>query len=314
MASVFLSYSHKDEDLRNAFEVHLAMLKRENAVSVWHDRKLLPGDSINETISRYLADADIVILLVSADFLASYYCYEKEMLTALDQHERGTSRVIPVILSPCDWQAAPFAKGLVTPRDGKPVVKWPSVDEAFVDVVQSIREVLKRDYAEAPIAAQVTLPPLGANVGGALEPRSSNLRIKSIFTQVDKDRFLDESYEFVKRFFTNSLETLKERHSDIDFRMRESGDESFSATLYRDGKDVSHCTIFLLSSYRSREIAYSAEIPERRNSPQMSFGVEADDQMLFLSGSFSMHHESERKLTMEGASEQFWAEFVKKVQ
>lgn len=317
MASVFLSYSHKDEPLRNAFEVHLAMLKREQAISVWHDRQLLPGDAIDDTISRYLADADIVILLVSPDFLDSYYCYEREMLTALERHEKGLSRVIAVILRPCDWQSAPFAKGLVTPSEGRPIAMWPSIDEAFLDVVQSIRALLERDFksiAGRPGAKPAAGPEVPA-IGRASEPRSSNLRVKRTFTQVEKDRFLDESFEYVKRFFCNSLDTLKARNADIDFRMRDGGDDSFSATLYRNGKDVSHCTIFLSTGFGARELAYSPEISDRRNSHQMALRVEADEQMLFLTGhGFSMHYDSDKNLTMEGASELFWGELIRRLQ
>lgn len=106
MANVFFSYSHKDEPLRDELEVHLAMLKREGAISAWHDRKILAGDVLNGEIYARLNDAQVVLLLVSPDFLASAYCYDVEVERAMQLHEQGRARVIPVILRPCDWQTS----------------------------------------------------------------------------------------------------------------------------------------------------------------------------------------------------------------
>src|SRR5687768_12583725 len=121
MANVFFSYSHKDEELRNELEVHLSMLKREGLIEAWHDRRIGVGEDIHSEISSALENADIVLLLVSAQFLASNYCFEIEMRRALQKHNEGTARVIPVILHPCDWQSAPFGHLRATPTDGKPV-------------------------------------------------------------------------------------------------------------------------------------------------------------------------------------------------
>ncbi|QLC22864.1 toll/interleukin-1 receptor domain-containing protein [Parasphingopyxis sp. CP4] len=313
MASVFVSYSHEDEALRDEFEVHLSMLKRDEAISVWHDRRMLPGDAIDDVISSYLSDADIVVLLVSPQFLDSYYCYEKEMLAALDQHEKGISRVIAVILRPCDWQSAPFAGTLVAPTDGKPVTKWPSSDDAFLDVVQSIRRVLEDHKTSDPQQAE-EMDNHQTSKTNDPEPRSSNLRIKSEFSEADKDKFVDESYDYIKKFFGNSLEALKSRNDEIDFRMRETGDDRFSATLYRGGKKVSECTIYVGSDHRSRTISYSDQASGHSNSYRLSVRAETDDYKIYLSSSFSMYHDRDKKLNPEGASELFWSELIEDIQ
>lgn len=116
------------------------MLKRQEVISVWHDRRLLAGDELDNGISTHLEKADIILLLVSPDFLASEYCYSKEMLRALERHDSGDANVIPVILRPCEWQKAPFGKLLVAPVDGKAVTKWPDRDDAFLDITQAIRQ------------------------------------------------------------------------------------------------------------------------------------------------------------------------------
>ena len=99
--SLFYSYSHRDEDLRLKLETHLSALRRGGLIAEWHDRKLEPGDAWKDEIDRHLTSADIVLLLVSADFIASDYCWGEEMTKALVRHGRGEARVIPVILRHC---------------------------------------------------------------------------------------------------------------------------------------------------------------------------------------------------------------------
>lgn len=140
---LFYSYSHKDELLRDELEKHLSILKRQGVIAGWHDRKITPGAEWGQNIDKYLATAHIVLLLISSDFLASDYCYEKEMQSALARHNAGEARVIPVILRTVDWQDAPFGKLQALPKDAKPVVSWESRDEAFTSVVQGIRQAIK---------------------------------------------------------------------------------------------------------------------------------------------------------------------------
>src|ERR1700676_3417548 len=121
---VFYAYSHKDESLRDELETHLSILKRRGIISCWYDRRISGGMEWDDKIDDYLNRADIILLLVSADFIASDYCYEKEMTRAMERHELKEARVIPVILRDCDWNFALFSKLQALPRDGKPVARW----------------------------------------------------------------------------------------------------------------------------------------------------------------------------------------------
>lgn len=134
------TFSHHDEALRNELEKHLALLKRQGVIDTWHDRRIDAGEDVHEEIKEYLEKADIILLLMSADFLASDYCYDIEMQRALEWHQRGEARVIPVILRPCEWQKAPFGSLLTTPTDGKPVTKFENLDDAFLEVTRAIRK------------------------------------------------------------------------------------------------------------------------------------------------------------------------------
>ncbi|ETR72570.1 MAG: leucine-rich repeat-containing protein [Candidatus Magnetoglobus multicellularis str. Araruama] len=141
LKSVFFSYSHKDESLRDELETHLKLLQRQSVISTWHDRKILPGTEWDHEIDQHLERARIILLLISADFIASDYCWEKEVKRALERHESGEAVVIPVMLRSCDWQDAPFAKLQGLPKEMKPVKSWPDRDAAWTNVATGIREV-----------------------------------------------------------------------------------------------------------------------------------------------------------------------------
>jgi len=139
---IFYSYSHKDEDLRNELEKHLGVLKRNGVIAGWHDRKIAPGAEWGGEIDKHLETADIILLLVSSDFIASDYCYEVELKRAMERHAQRTARVIPVILRNCDWRDAPFGKLQALPKDGKPIKTWNDMDEAFTDVVAGLKRTI----------------------------------------------------------------------------------------------------------------------------------------------------------------------------
>ncbi len=137
---IFVSYSHKDEVLREKLGAHLSLLKRQGFIDEWHDRRIAPGREWAGEIDDNLNSAAIILLLVSPDFLASDYCYDREMKRALERHDAGEARVIPVILRKVDWEGAPFSRLQALPRDGKPVRSWSDEDEAFFEVAQGIRK------------------------------------------------------------------------------------------------------------------------------------------------------------------------------
>ena len=132
--SLFYSYSRKDEELRLRLEDHLAALRWNGLIAEWHDRNIDLGEEWAKEIDRNLTSADIILLLVSASFIASKYCWSVEMKKALERHDRGEAKVIPVILRPCRWCATPFAKLQAAPTDAKPVTSWRDQHAALDDV------------------------------------------------------------------------------------------------------------------------------------------------------------------------------------
>ncbi len=140
---VFVSYSHKDEKFRKKLETHLSLLQRQGVIEGWHDRKITAGQEWANAIDQHLETAHVILLLVSADFLASDYCHDVEMKAALKRHNEGEACVVPIIARPVDWNGALFGKLQALPKDAKPVTTWGNRDEAWLNVAQGIRRAVE---------------------------------------------------------------------------------------------------------------------------------------------------------------------------
>jgi hypothetical protein len=134
---IFISYSKQDKQLRDGLLSHLRPLEREGIIT-WHDRQILPGTEWDDEIRARLNAADIILLLISADFLATDYCTQVEIPEALRRHEAGEAIVMPVILRSCGWKYTPLAAIQAYPEKAKPIKSWGDIDEAYTDVVDGV--------------------------------------------------------------------------------------------------------------------------------------------------------------------------------
>jgi WD40 repeat protein len=153
---VFYSYADADELLCNELEKHLSLLRHQGFISIWHKRQIIAGTDWMEILDQHLNAASIILLLVSADFLASDYCYGTEMKSAMQRHQAGDARVIPIILRTVDWQDAPFGMLKALPSNGNPVTLWSDRDAAFTDVVRGIKGVIE-DLRTSPLSPPSTV-------------------------------------------------------------------------------------------------------------------------------------------------------------
>ena len=142
-AQIFCSYSHKDEKYRTELETHLALFERQGAVHVWHDRLIQPGADWVHEIDDNISHANLVLLLVSVDFLASEYCYGIEMNRALARAAAGETRVVPILVRKCDLEGVPFGHVQWLPTGAKPVKNWTDRDSAWTDVAKGVRKVVQ---------------------------------------------------------------------------------------------------------------------------------------------------------------------------
>ena len=205
LIEVFFSYSHKDEKMRKRLEAHLSTLKRQNVISGWHDRKIEPGTEWKGQIDEHLDKAEIVLLLISADFLASDYCYDVELNQALARHSAGQTRVIPIILRPCDWTSTRFGKLQALPRDGKPVCNYPTHDHAFNEIVRGISRIvqeLSTSAMDSSVSHQEQVQP-NAIVHPEIDPNNvhisrgildilERMRIINAIAKTDEDALFDD--------------------------------------------------------------------------------------------------------------------------
>jgi hypothetical protein len=317
MAKVFFSYSHKDEALRDELQKHLSILRRQGSIEIWHDRGIGAGADFGHDISSHLEDADIILLLVSSDFLDSDYCYDKEMTRAIERCEQGEAIVIPVILRPCSWTGAPFGKLLATPTDGKPVTKFPSLDDGFLEVTTAIERAVRSIQPKQAISS---FSPLSAptSVVTPESPRSSNLRIKKIFTDHEQDIFLEAAYNYICNFFEGSLQELENRNPVIRTGFNKIDSQHFSAKIYQNGRLISGCRIW----YGGRR-SFSSGILYSNNPDSASDGaynesISVDNDCYSLSlkplGMPHLGMDRECRMTDEGAAEYLWSLLLRPLQ
>jgi len=315
MASLFFSYSHKDENLRDQLETHLAGLQRKGLISAWHDRRITAGRDLGAAIDENLNSSDVILLLISPDFIASDYCYEQELARAMERHDAGEARVIPVILRPCDWHGLSFGRLMATPQDGKAITTWPNIDQAFLNVVTGIKAALE-ELGKNKSPPKRTSP--SRTNGGSPEPviRSSNLRVRKQFTDLDKDRFRHEGFEFIAKFFEGSVNELVDRNPSLDQTFRRIDANRFTAAIYQNGDKVCKGAASLSShSWSSESIEYVMTDDPGSGTMNEAVYVKADEQSMYFEAigmqSFGQRGE---KLTPQGAAELFWSLFIQPLQ
>ncbi|HRJ16989.1 MAG TPA: toll/interleukin-1 receptor domain-containing protein, partial [Saprospiraceae bacterium] len=171
--NVFISYSHKDEDFKEALDTHLTMLKRSDKIAAWNDRAILPGTEWDAEIKHQLEEAHIILLLVSANFIASQYIWKHELARAMERHEQREASIIPIFIKYCDWKGGPFDKLQGLPKDAKPVGRADN-DMAWREVAQGVKAVAEAILSGTPIPL---FPPLTTEPTTLHQPpKSSNVK------------------------------------------------------------------------------------------------------------------------------------------
>lgn len=309
----FISYSHRDREAVDRLHTHLATLRREGLIDTWFDRRILPGDSIDDKITSELESCDIFLMMVSPDFLESDYCVDREMRRALERHDSGAARVVPIIIQPCDWMSSPLSELKVLPTDGKPISEWMNENSAYLDVVKELRRMLDVD--------QVTTMPEPRVFGSSSDPirKARRYRVKRDFDDIDRSDFRNHAFSLIREYFRSAIAEI-DNIDDVRGRFEDISAKSYGCTVVNKalagGRGTVHITVHCGDDgiFGFGDIYYSFEKHAPTGHVNGSFSVNADEYELYLRAqlNFSFGTDHKERLTPEEVGKCIWDEFIRR--
>lgn len=310
----FISYAHEDEAFRKELEQHLSGLKRRSLLDVWKDRDLAAGAELDGAISENLEAADLIVMLISPAFVASNYCYEREMIRALEHHEAGKAHAVSIVCRPCDFSGLPFARFVMLPTDAKPVSTWPNRDEAWLDVARGIRKLLEGE-PRAAVAAESAAPRPSRSPSRHSAPAGGlNLRRKP--TDLDRREHLERGFEIVWERFNAWAHDLQQEEGVVA-KIRRLDAEGFALRLYVGGDEVGGALVYLGSS-SGQSICINFDPNDGRNTMNGWYSIAEHEGALGFDGQVGAmmmrHGGKEGFLDAEGVARSIWEGVMETVQ
>lgn len=303
----FISYSHQDTGALERLHVHLANLQREGRIETWYDREILAGDVLDDEISQELEQANLILLMVSPDFIASNYCIEREMQRALERHDAGEARVVPIIVEPCDWAAMPQLRRLkAVPKDAVPISDWANANTAYLDVVQEIRRIVDASGTNTPEPALDEPAPVAPQRG---VPR---YRVQRDFDEIDRSEYRDLAFSTIKDYFQRAIGEI-DAVEGLRGRFVDRGANSFGSTVVNRGRQhgTAHITVHCRNAgLAPGDIYYSFNENAGENTANGGFNVSSDEYEQFLVLTMAMFGNEPNRLKPEQAAEYLWNQFI----
>lgn len=299
---VFISYSHKDSTVVERLKTHLAPLKREGLIDAWYDRDITAGSSLDDEIRRQLDASDLVLLIISPDFIASDYCFDIELRTAREKSARDELKIVPVIAEPCDWHGT-LGDIKAVPKDGKAISDWVSQNTALLDVVQELRRIIERSKSAKPVSGAPTIK---------AQPPSNSYRVKKEFDDIDKAEFVEKSFSEIKHFFeqaSSEIETL----DGVRSKFTNVNEGEFQCLLVN--RNVSSGRAYIAVRRKNGrgaifgDIDFSYSENSSVNSSNGGFSIVADSFSLAFEGRMAFSAQ-DRRLTALEVAETLWKDFV----
>lgn len=305
----FISYSHKDAVALDRLHVHLANLQREGKIKTWYDRDILAGSDIEEEINQELENADLFLLLVSPDFIASNYCVEREMRRALERHDAGEARVVPIILEPCEWtEIAPLRRLKAIPTDGTPISEWANANNGYLNVVQELRRIIDSEELKSVEFSSLDNSATSTNTN---VPR---YRIQRDFDEIDRGVFRDAAFATIKDYFRRAIAEI-DAVEGLRGRFVDRSTTSFGGTIINRGlhNGTAHITAHCSSAGSGMaDIYFSFAENAAENTANGGFNVSSDEYEQFLAVSMSMFGDNPDRLNAEQAAEYLWNQFIER--
>ncbi len=311
MSKLFISYSHVDTHVLERLHTHMAILKEEGKVSTWFDREILAGGDLDSNIKEELTSADIFIAIVSPDYLNSKYCYQVEFKAALSRMEAGELVIVPVIAEPCDWHASPLGKMKAIPTDGKPISDWVNRNTAYLNIIQEIRRLLD----VRPLINKASLFPQSPDT---LQSTRKAYKVKQDFTEVDIVDFRQRTFDFIKKYFEDSIEEIN-TIADIQARMLDSEKKSFTCLISNrrksDSKGYITVQISTESHFGRSDLSYTLSDKPSPNVVHMEnvFAIEKTDYELMWAQGSLYSSSSAKDFSENDMAELLWTIFIDQV-
>ena len=222
----------------------MAALEREGSVTSFYDRLITAGSLLDDTILAELDSAQLFLCVVSPDFIASGYCYDKELQHAFALQEAGNLQIVSVIVEPCEWLETPLSRFMVTPRDGMAVALWDNENMAFLNVISELRRITSDHGSKQPgndSGAPVSSSPIASESPKYIAKRS--------FDEIDKIKFREQGYAEIFQYFERSCRELSQT-SGLSATFRKLNEYSFTCTVMNEsfGRGIAHITVRMGSS------------------------------------------------------------------
>jgi hypothetical protein len=308
----FISYSHKDENYLERLKIHLVQMKRDGLINEWTDEEINAGSSLNNVISDALDSSELFLALLSPDYIASNYCYNKEFEEAQGMQDAGKLIIVPIIVEPCDWKQTPFGNLKALPKDGKAVSEWTNPNNAFLNVIDELRSLTA--FTKSTTSIQSILPL------AAPEKMVRNYKVKKYFSEVDNYNFKESSYEEIKKYFQSSISEL-DSLENLQARFTNEGKGFFTCLISNRANNQNSFVTVQIGSKGQRhfgDLSYSFSEQVSTNSIQMGkvFDISNDDyEQFWTKGSqgFGFSNQSTNRLTSHQVAEEIWNEFISQV-
>ena len=305
----FISYSHHDSWALDLLHKHLAMLQREGRITAWYDREILAGDNIDAEIFAQLDRSELFIALVSPDFIDSRYCYEREMMRAMERQEAGLMRIVPVIVEPCEWKVTPLVQFKALPKEGKAVSEWTNRNSAFLDVVTELRRLVIPKAADASQGGEKLTASLTIQ---------RNYRLKKTFDAIDRVDFRRNAFEEMVNYLEASIFEI-DSVDGIKARCLRVDSNGLSCSVLNQEFKGAPAYLTLRENagmHGMGDIYYTHSENAPQGSAHGAFRITSDEYDLFLEQSFGGAAfgsvRSDEKMTARSAAEKLWWDLLKR--
>jgi hypothetical protein len=307
-AKISISYSHADDALLARLHKHLAQLQREGSLTSWYDREIHAGSRLDEDIDQELKNADVFIACASPDYIASNYCYDRELESALAREEDGKLAIVPVIFEPCDWLATPLQKFKAVPKDGRPVTEHTNQNVAFLDVVTELRRLLNSLGTKVETKS---MSGYAARATSELETMS-RYRVQRNHDELHKRDFVESAFQEIYKFFEASVAEIS-AVPEIEARLSPLSENHFSCTIMNRGLGRKFETLQVRRGrgWGAIDILYGDKVSG--SSSHGGFSVDADEYQLYLKPSLFHTGVSEKKIDPREAGQMLWDSLLSKV-